>query len=55
MWLNITILNVFVFSILLEYGSKRFGCKTDDVRKVMMSRINNIVKAEKAKERASQS
>ena len=37
---------------LLEYGAKRFGCTVEDVRKVMVSRISNVVKVEKAKERA---
>lgn len=39
--------------ISLEYGCKRFGCKTEDVRKAMIARINNIYKAEKVKEKAS--
>ena len=41
-------------SCILEYGAKRFGCKVEDVRKVMIARISNVVKAEKAKEKAAQ-
>ena len=31
-----------------------FACKSEDVKKVMIARINNINKVEKAKEKASQ-
>lgn len=42
----------FLSSTILEYGAKRFGYKVEDVRKVMIARISNVVKVEKAKERA---
>jgi hypothetical protein len=46
---------MFAFSILfLDYGSKRFGVKPEEVRKVMTSRINKIYKVEKAKEKTTQ-
>ena len=62
----ITLNNNLLFSNL-EYGSKRFGCTKDDVKnvikrfgcmkddvkKVITSRINNIVKVEKANEKVS--
>ena len=39
---------------ICEYGCKKFGCKAEDVRKVIIARINNIYKAEKVKEKTSQ-
>ena len=44
----------FYIPISLEYGCKKFGCKAEDVRKVIIARINNIYKAEKVKEKTSQ-
>ena len=39
-------------SFIIGYGARRFGCKESEVRQVMMARISNIVKVEKAKLKA---
>jgi hypothetical protein len=37
------------YHVNVEYGARRYGCKEAEVRQVMTTRINNIVKVEKAK------
>jgi hypothetical protein len=35
----------------VEYGAKKFGCRETEVKQIMMSRINNLAKVEKAKQK----
>jgi hypothetical protein len=46
---------IYTILISVEYGSKKFGCKLENVRKLMIARMNNIYKVEKAKEKSQKS
>ena len=45
-------MHVYEF-LYTEYGAKKYGCKETEVKKVMTTRINNIVKVEKSKQKSN--